>query len=216
MRRYSFRDKGNTKLGAATRASLTDPESCPDSCPLLSRGCYAKPLRGMLQWGKERLSLAELCAKLAALRPGTAFRHNVAGDLTSVAEVHTLARAVRKAKLVAWTYTHNRKLSRASLRAAARKGGIAVNVSCDTLQDAECAAASGPAVAIVDASYGEPGAPVAWRTDSGARVVVCPAARQDRWPGMTCERCRLCARYDRKAIVAFPAHGPLGPARAAR
>jgi hypothetical protein len=85
--------------------------------------------------------------------------------------------------------------------AAANAAGFVVNASCESVEQADKVAASGiPAVAVVPSTESRK----SWRTDSGRVVVVCPATTQE---GMTCSRCQLCAKGDRSAIVAFPAHG---------
>lgn len=42
------------------------------------------------------------------------------------------------------------------------------------------------------------------KTPAGNRLLICPAVSKE---DMTCVKCGLCAKYPRKQIIAFPAHG---------
>jgi hypothetical protein len=93
--------------------------------------------------------------------------------------------------------TNNRDVLR-----SAREAGFPVNLSSDSLSEADAKADLniGPVVVAIP-EHG----PYPTRTPAGRSVVVCPAVR---FPGkITCESCQLCAIGTRKSIVAFPAHG---------
>jgi hypothetical protein len=201
MRRSHNRKTGNLVV------SMTDRSSCPLSCPLYNRGCFAEfhwmrkhwlgiPATGM-PWDR-------FCSQVAALPPGSAWRHNEAGDLPGKGDEVDLralgllveANTGRRG----FTYTHKPMTPalRTALRSA-RRAGFAVAVSTLGLRAADGAAKLWglPAVAVVPDSL-----PVARRTPAGRRVVVCNGGH-----GTTCERCGLCAQPDRDVVVAFRAHG---------
>ena len=56
-----------------------------------------------------------------------------------------------------------------------------------------------PAVVVVPADDTRKG----WTDQDGTRFVTCPAQTGDT----NCDKCRLCTRADRGAVVAFRAHG---------
>lgn len=178
-------------------------------------------------------------------------RFNVAGDLPGInnrIDRRALERIVRAAggtMRQQFTYTHKPVLDPdvwgqetidANLRALreARKHGLVVNLSADTLADADRKAALGMPVVLTlpsEAATRE-GAKKYDRTPEGRRVVICPAvaaSRAETFKGKTtgkrrtktsaasdylsCAQCggmegvALCARGDRDYVVGFPAHG---------
>jgi hypothetical protein len=156
-------------------------------------------------------------AQIAALPVGQPWRHNQAGDLpgdgdaVDAAKLSALVNANR-GKL-GWTYTHkpmdiarNRKAV-----ADANANGFVVNLSADTLAEADELAALniGPVVVVLDAQDGQRADTV---TPAGRRVVTCPATYRDN---VTCASCLLCARGNRTTIVGFPSHGTYRKAAAA-
>ena len=101
-----------------------------------------------------------------------------------------------------FTFTHRYGTERAqSALAHANAGGFTVNLSADSLEEAD---------RLYDLSVG----PVAvllphdvpdrhLKTPAGRTVVVCPAQTE----GLTCLDCRLCAHPTRSSVVGFKAHG---------
>jgi hypothetical protein len=193
---------------------MTDRSSCPDSCPLRNRGCYAEyhltgahwkktPTLGTL-WG-------EFCAAVAALPLGQLWRHNEAGDLPgrgdaidgAALEQLVLANAGRRG----FTYTHKPVVGdgrqahenrEAIVRAVAR--GFTINLSADTLQQADDLRLLGVAPVVVTLRRNAQPC----TTPAGTRVMVCPAQAGD-WH---CSTCGLC--YDARRtrpIIGFRAHG---------
>ena len=73
----------NRKTGPIP-VSMTDMQSCPPSCSLRSMGCYAEHGHVAMHW-RRVARIGEpwpvFCARIAALPPGTSWRHNEAGDL---------------------------------------------------------------------------------------------------------------------------------------
>ncbi len=85
--------------------------------------------------------------------------------------------------------------------AFANEQGFTVNLSADTLADADRLTALniGPVVTLLPESQ-----TVNTKTPAGRKVVVCPAAVRD---GISCETCGLCARAGRDYVIGFPVHG---------
>ncbi len=87
--------------------------------------------------------------------------------------------------------------------ARANAQGFTVNLSADTLEQADKRAELGVGPVVVVLSSGAGGD---IRTPAGRRVVVCPAETSAK---LDCARCGLCAKADRKGIVGFIAHGQM-------
>jgi hypothetical protein len=102
-----------------------------------------------------------------------------------------------------FTYTHKPMATPEAREAvrAANAGGFTVNLSADTLAQADALAAHGigPVVVVLpsDATQGT-------LTPEGRKVVVCPATQRD---DVTCATCTACANSRRSVIIGFPAHG---------
>lgn len=153
----------------------------------------------------------EFVRQIASLPPGQLWRHNQAGDLPGQgdkidgAKLWQLTRA--NSGKSGWTYTHKPVLgdnqqatmNRAAIRHANRHG-FTVNLSADTLAEADALAEAdcGPVVVVLpkDSEH-------TVHTPGGRRVIVCPAQRDD---SVACADCGLCARQ-RNVIVGFLAHG---------
>lgn len=206
-------DDGPSKLGPRVSHSKTDRTSCPPSCPLWGAGCFGENFPLSRHWerlnsGRNGGTFAEGLAQIQALPAGSLFRHNVVGDLPGAGETVDTVAALELAEatrhLVSWTYTHKRDGD--AIRAINAVGTIVVNVSTDTLAEADDAINAGLPVVTVRPV----GAPIRGeRTPQGLPVYTCPAAI----PGAesTCSTCGngspLCARRDRGYVIAFPAHG---------
>lgn len=207
MSHYHFTYKsGNAKTGPIP-VTMTSADSCPPSCPLNGKGCYAQS--GPLSWAWRKyvkLTLTQLCERIRALPAGTLWRHNQAGDLPGSGEQIDGAalRAITQANLGkrGFTYTHKMPKGRnAKAIAHAVQAGFAVNLSADSLSEADEFATLGIAPVVVTVSSGT--AAVSY-TPAGRKIVVCPAQQRD---GVTCATCKLCSRADRTCIVGFRAHG---------
>lgn len=204
------RISSNVKTGAIP-VSTSARTTCPTTCKLKNNGCYAEnwPLR--LHWdkvssgiGKNTVPYEDFLLQIKALPKGTLWRHNQAGDLEhsggtiNAKALLDLARA--NIGRAGFTYTHHKpSTANRKVIAAANAAGFTVNLSADTLAEADklLALRIGPVVAIV---------PPGWKGDTpaGNKVTVCPAQRMEH---MTCAICQLCANPNRHAIVAFEAHG---------
>jgi hypothetical protein len=189
---------------------MTERRSCPTGCALRGAGCYAENFPIVLHWTRVEstgLEWPELCQQIKGLPNNQLWRHNVAGDLP-----HTdgAIDAQRMRELVAankgrrgFTYTHHSTNIPSNVKVIAdcNAQGLTVNLSAESLQQADALAALdiAPVVVVVPED-----APKLQHTTSGRAVVVCPAThRKD----VTCESCGLCAISARRCIVAFPVHG---------
>jgi hypothetical protein len=148
-------------------------------------------------------------SKIAALPAGTLWRHNQAGDLPGNGDtidreaLLDLVDANRGRR--GFTYTHKpmADVRNQGAVAVANRQGLTVNLSANTLEEADKLAALGiaPVVVVQDADEGVRADTV---TPGGRKVATCPATYRD---DVTCASCGLCQRQDRKVIVGFPAHG---------
>lgn len=199
----------NAKTGPIP-VSTTEANSCPPSCPLRDKGCYAKGGPLGLHWSavsrRERgMSWKDFCATIAALPEGTLWRHNQSGDLPGegeeidAAELFSLTIANEGKK--GFTYTHKRGEANFDLIRVANAHGFTVNLSANNLADADTLAdtGAGPVCVLLPADQ-----KTNTVTPQGRKVVLCPATQRD---GVNCASCRLCSRADRSCIIGFPAHG---------
>jgi hypothetical protein len=81
-------------------------------------------------------------------------------------------------------------------------GGLVVNLSADTMEQADTYHELGIAPVTVVLSEDAPN--MGNKTPNGLPIVVCPAQTQE---DMACNICELCQKRDRKSIVGFKAHG---------
>lgn len=205
MRFHFIRRSDNQKTGPIPQ-TYSERATCPPSCAQYRSGCYAEDYHTRLNWDRvpERGgSLEQLCEHIRALPDGQLWRHNVAGDLPGIGESVdpaalgeiVLANRGRRG----FTYTHKHSPDALQWAAHATRWGFTVNLSADTIAQADTLAPHGPTVCIVPIDHPERSS-----TPQGRPVVVCPAQTRDT---VTCESCGLCARPNRAVIVAFRAHG---------
>lgn len=203
------RKSGNRKTGPIP-VTMTAASTCPPSCPLMNRGCYAEQHMVAIHWrrlsaGRSGLTWSDFLDEVAALPEGQLWRHNEAGDLPGHGEeldIHLLARLVTaNIGRRGFTYTHKSfRKYRIPFRSA-NTFGFTVNISTDNLKDADEAAAFGlPVTTVLPHDAPSKGN----RTPEGRHIVVCPAELSEK---VTCESCELCAIGARKSIIGFRAHG---------
>lgn len=142
--------------------------------------------------------------EIRRLPKGQLWRHNQAGDLQG--EGNTIDAAALRQLVKAnkgkrgFSYSHKPPTPE-NLKALhyANANGLTINISADSLADADRLAPLGlPLVVVV---------PEGWRgkvTPAGNKVTLCPAQTMEH---MTCATCQLCQNAGRNAIVAFEAHG---------
>jgi len=201
----------NAKTGPIP-VSTSARSTCPTTCTLRGAGCYADDFPLAIHWnevsnGTRGVSFTEFCDAIAALPEAQVWRHNQAGDLPhndgviDSAAVRDLVTA--NAGKRGFTYTHH-DMSVSGNRSAVKRandGGLTVNLSCDTVAQADSAKSLGigPVVVVVPKDTREN-----FKTPEGNSVVICPAATHKN---VSCATCKLCAWSQRDVIIAFPAHG---------
>jgi hypothetical protein len=205
---------GNRKVGPIP-VSTTEADSCPNECPLKGTDCYARfgPL-GM-HWRKigpdgRGTQWDFFCRAISKFLPGQLWRHNQAGDLPQTEDgkidavkCGQLSKASQHTK--GWTYTHYDPTDEDNavvIDSMNRAGGMTVNLSADSLDEADNYAALdiGPVCVILPKDSPTMGN----KTPKGLPIVTCPAQTNEN---MSCDECRLCQVRDRKSIVGFLAHG---------
>lgn len=212
------RRSGNPKTGKIA-VTYTARNSCPTTCPLYRGACYAESIRIKTPWqsaGRKGVTWSTLCKRIESLEPGALWRHNVAGDLPHIAGFIVPARLSELVRANAgrrgFTYTHH-DIGKASNRKAiaeANASGFTINLSADSLADADHKASLGIAPIVVTVTSD---APVVQRTPQGRLVIVCPAQEREK---VNCANCRQCANASRTTIIAFRAHGMRSKALNAR
>jgi hypothetical protein len=203
----------NSKTGPMA-TTMTSNNSCPRSCEMW-KACYAKSGATNIHWKKINdgagLSEVEFLKKIKAIPRGYIFRHNVAGDLPGF-EVNdekinsrflaALTQANKGKR--GYTYTHKNPYmpENAAAIKAANDGGFTVNLSADTVAEADAFVklAIAPVVVVLPLTQTKN-----FKTPAGNQVIICPATKAGSQ--MTCLQCGVCANAKRKAIIGFPAHG---------
>lgn len=212
----------NAKTGPIP-VSMSVKETCPDACPLKAGGCYASTGPVNLHWlrltkGKTGILWADFLKAVRSLAPHQLWRHNQAGDLpgrNNEIDAKALTELVNANKgKRGFTYTHKPVLSgsvdnrqkaivQANRKAIAEAnaGGFTVNLSADTLREADAMAELDIAPVVVLLPRNQIQNVL---TPKGRKVVVCPATYREH---VNCARCGLCQSVKRSVIVGFPAHG---------
>ena len=202
----------NAKTGPIP-VSTSHKETCPDACPLKAKGCYAAGGPSHIHWravteGKRGGDWEHFLLQVKAIRKGSLWRHNQAGDLpgngdtVNVRQVMELAQANKGRR--GFTYTHydvlNNEVNRVNIEAA-NVAGFTVNLSGNNVQHADQLKAMNiaPVVTILPMD-----APNTFTTPAGNKVVACPAEKSDK---VNCANCGLCQIADRQYIIGFRAHG---------
>jgi len=199
----------NAKTGPIP-VSTTEARTCPPSCPLRDKGCYAKGGPLGLHWRavsdrSRGMAWSDFCASIAALPEGTLWRHNQSGDLPGegeridAGELLALVEANKGRR--GFTYTHKHRAENLHLIRSANALGFTVNLSANTIEHADALAetGAGPVCVILPQDT-----KANTQTPAGRKVVICPATQRE---GVSCATCRLCSRAERSCIVGFPAHG---------
>jgi hypothetical protein len=202
----------NSKMGVGVAVSTQDKKTCPDSCPLKANGCYANGGPLLRHWnevskGNRGKDWNGFISDVESLPVGWKLRYSQAGDLPGENELidfeklSQLSNAVKKRKLVAWTYTH-KPLNEKNLIAIkkANNNGFTINASADNLKEADLFKNQGIPVVVVLPKD----SPDTVLTPDGNKVVVCPAQRNEK---SNCSNCLLCQKSNRSVIVGFKAHG---------
>ena len=198
----------NVKTGPIP-VSTTSANSCPTTCAFYDKGCYAKSGPLAIHWkkvGEDRgISADAFLSLISDLPAGQFWRHNQAGDLPNTGGVidHDFLMNLSDANFgkKGFTYTHHLPIPEnlSAIRIANGKG-FTINLSGNDMDHAvELSKKELPTCAVIPSTEK--------RTHfeyKGKKFLVCPATYRDK---MSCDKCRLCQKADRKYIVAFPAHG---------
>lgn len=207
---YAFtKVSSNRKIGPMS-VTMTDKKSCSDSCSYKSGGCYALAFPLGLHWSKldhAGMTVEELTTNhLKRLPKRNKCRMNQAGDFRQkdgVIDTEDLGLIVEASSHIdVIAYTHHDPLDFTNHDAVlwANKQGFTVNLSAESLVEADFYADLGIAPVVVAVPRGTP---KVTHTAKGRQVTMCPAVYSD----MTCDRCMICAKSERKSIIAFEAHG---------
>jgi len=201
----------NKKTGPMAVVTTLD-STCPDTCPLKDAGCYARsgPMRlvwDQLNFGKIGFTWKEGIASILALPRFQVIRLLQAGDLPgkrnriNLRKLRELAKASVARGKRAFCYTHKpmTPANIAAIREANKVDRFTVNLSADSLEQADAYKALDIAPVVVTLPSTQTRAV---KTPAGNTVAICPATLSD----IRCTDCMLCAR-DRAAIIGFPAHG---------
>lgn len=189
----------NRKLGPIPEVYVTS-STCPPSCGLMNNGCYGEGGLLLHHWRAiedNGVTWSELCNFVRELPPGQLWRYAVLGDLPGHGESIDLV-ALQELQLAsvgkrgfAFTHKHADWLN--------SEPGFVVNLSAENLEQADRLYDWGPVAVVLPVD-----APRRLNTPAGHLVIQCPATYQDL---KTCSNCGLCAKFERKAIIGFPAHG---------
>lgn len=206
---YFKLQSGNSKTGPIP-VSTSGRQTCPEACCLKDNGCYAGNFPMSIHWdkvtrGEKGYTWDEFLGRVRSLKKNQIWRHNQAGDLIGTGNVIDYYRLIELVEANegrrGFTYTHYPAdpINRGVLLYA-NTHGFTVNLSADTVEEADRLAALGvgPVVTML---------PRGWKgktTPAGRKITICPAQTVEY---MTCSVCQLCQDPNRKAIVGFTVHG---------
>ncbi|HXN32100.1 MAG TPA: hypothetical protein VN894_09565, partial [Polyangiaceae bacterium] len=208
LRAKLYPNSKNTKLGGIP-ASVTSRGTCPPSCSFYQAGCFATYGKQAHHWrvvGESGDSWGQFLEDVRGLPAGQLWRHNVAGDLPGDGETvdgaKLLELAVASSHTRAFTFSHKHAPENRAVIATAVDVGFAINLSADSLEQADTLAdlEIAPVAVVLPSDAPDKGNV----TPKGRKILVCPA---ERVAGITCARCGVCAKTERHALVGFRAHG---------
>lgn len=211
----------NRKTGPVA-VTYTAQNTCPPSCPLKRKGCYAESGPGGMVTarlnrgaaGKSALEVVRDEAALIAALPAVAdLRLHAVGDaptdecarvLATVA-THYLERGANSSEggVRVWTYTH-------AWKTVAREswGPVSVLASCHSPEEVAQAASRGYAACTIVAEW-EDCEHYTEYTHSSQPLKAVPCPYQTK--GTQCVKCRLCmddgSLLEKGIVIAFRAHG---------
>jgi hypothetical protein len=177
--------------------------TCPSTCPLLEKGCYAKGgntaihMRG--RWSNhDGQVFFDTVTDKNKVKSGAFVRITVSGDIMLNDELDTeflqniIHAAIVRPDVTFYTYTHYKGTD--LLRwLKIMPFNLNINISCDTTDDIVWAKQHNlPYVIVKDLGQNRVG-----------EVVQCP----NQTKGLTCDACKLCFKKDRKLQIAFKPHG---------
>lgn len=188
-------------------------ETCWDGCPFYEKGCYGKGGPQNIHWnaissGERGYVWDQFLFKIKSIKRGQLWRHNVTGDLPVISngvidgdKTNQLVNANKGKK--GFTYTHH-PLTNNNLAIIknSNNNGFTINISTESIEIADKVMSEHgiPAVAVVHSDNTDR----FYKTESGRKVITCPATIHEN---VNCSTCGLCQIADRQFIIAFPAHG---------
>lgn len=192
--------------------SSSSKDTCPAACPLMGSGCYGESGPVSIFWRKvDRNELkhtwGHFLGKVAGLFPTTLWRHNQVGDLPHIDQEIDIQKAMELAQANrgkrGFTFTHHEVMGSRHNRDVIKfmnESGFTVNLSADSLEEADAKASLGIAPVSVILPKSPP-----WpdTTPQGRKILVCLNVTHH----LTCLQCKLCQVATRKTIIGFPAHG---------
>lgn len=233
--KYHFTEVSRNRKTGPIPVVTSSRETCPPSCPLMGDGgCYAEggPLR--IHWDRitsgsasTTLDIDQLCQKVRRLHRTQLWRYGQAGDLPGVGEdldaeaCIKLARANANRPVIAFTHKNPYHGDNLKILREMAKLGFPVNLSADTLIEADELAETGLNVVVVlPTDYGRRTTGGKWSeslkeyrqrirglsrtTPRGRKVAICPATYTET----RCVDCGACAtKGPLRAVIGFPAHG---------
>lgn len=205
---------GNAKTGLLTSTSSSD--TCPDTCPLKGKGCYARFGNLARVWknvsnGTWETSLDDFLNRIRMLQSKMLWRFNQAGDLPGInleIDNSILSQIVKANKgKRGFTYTH-KPLTETNLAIirSANENGFTINISKETLSEVDTIKEMGlPVVVVLPNNTPIDGLIKTINTPKGNKVLICP--QQINPEKVTCANCGLCANAKRSYAIGFVAHG---------
>lgn len=206
----------NSKLGFGISASTSDIKTCPNSCPLKGKTCYASMGPLAIHWkavsdGKRGTDWTTFVNEVSTLPRGWKLRLFQAGDTpTKVAgsevidaqAMKQLAKVVKARKLQTFGYTHKKMgKSNVNLIKTLAKDGLVINASADSMKEVDEFRTKGiPTVVTVPTGFKS-----GTVTPAGNKIIICP--NQTKEGGITCSECMLCAKANRSVVIGFLSHG---------
>lgn len=205
------RVSNNAKTGPIP-VSTSSKDTCPTDCKLKGNGCYAESGPLALHWaqvsdGRRGGSLEDLCTQVRKFPKRQLWRWAQAGDLPGdgalidAEALNQLVEANRGRRGFGYTHYDPFIDHNADAIKAANDAGFVINLSAETLEDADALAALdiAPVACVLPIDTTK-----SFRTEGGNHVTVCPATVRD---DVSCASCGICAVPGHKAIIGFPAHG---------
>lgn len=203
----------NAKTGPIP-VSTSHKDTCPDACPLKAKGCYASGGPSNIHWkavseGKRGVDWEQFLLQVRAIRKGSLWRHNQAGDLPGdgVEIDFDMMQGLIKANKGrrGFTYTHYDPTIdiNGTVIEQANWEGFTINLSGNNMKHADELKALNIAPVVVIMPMAEDNPKVRY-TPAGNKVVRCPAEYSDK---VSCATCGLCQVADRNYIIGFTAHG---------
>ena len=202
----------NSKLGNVSSTYASIDSSCPNTCALKNKGCYAQ--LSFVGIHTSKLNSANLNSSTVARQEANLIKNaienkknirplrlHVAGDCRTAFAAKTVSDAAKNWNNPVWTYTHAWKtVSRSTW---GKK--ISVLASVDNLLEIKQAFRKGYAPAVIVSKF--PNGKKAFFND-GYKFIPCPNQTHEN---ITCETCKLCWNDNKlkqlKAVIAFEAHG---------